>query len=143
MLGKYGETTKVVKREKKRAGKAQGSNETTQLMPGGDVLQVTVKSAPDTSDSGTQYDMSMFFEYIFDFLKAVEDSIRDGEVMAQMIKDDPKEHVIDLDAEIRKSQAKLGELSKILGHIASFRNKHGDQLFQGLAQAFTAINPKV
>lgn len=69
----------------------------------GDVLQVTVKSAPDTSESATQYDMSMFFQYIFDFLKAVEDSIRDGEVMARMIKDDSEERPVDLDAEIRKS----------------------------------------
>ena len=60
-----------------------------------------------------------------------------------MIKDDSEERPNDLDAEIRKSKARLGELSEILGHIASFRNKHCDQLFQGLAQAFTAINPQV
>jgi len=44
--------------------------------------------------------------------------------------------------EIRKSKDKLLELQQILGKISSFRNKHGDVLFKGIAQSFTQ-NPVI
>ena len=86
--------------------------------------------------------MDIFFEYIFNFLKVIEERIRDGQILTQLMKHSPEENYQSLELEIRKSKDKLQELQQILGKISSFRNKHCDVLFQGIAQSFTQ-NPVI
>jgi hypothetical protein len=87
---------------------------------------------------GTQTESDIFFEYILEFLRIVEERINSGEIAAEHLVpwDHPDSDYQRLEAEIRKSQEKLNELQQILGRIASLRNKGGDVFFRGLAKVF-------
>lgn len=91
---------------------------------------------PVKKDASTEIDQEKFFEYVWDFLKAVELSI--AEKLQNEANSNQKQQQ-EADDFWRKSMEKLLELQKLLSKISTMRNgKGGDVFFRGLAKTFYA-----
>ena len=83
----------------------------------------------------TQTCPELFFEYILDLLRTLDQKINSGEILAEHLLN-PDQELSVLEQELLKSREKLKELSQILGRIGSLRNGGGDVFFKGLAKIF-------
>lgn len=94
---------------------------------------------------GTQTDQQIFFEYILEFLRIIEERIKSGQIVIPDMPLDPEEQYLknmqEQQIEMERSRQKLKELEQILGRIGSLRlGRGGDVFFKSLAKAFQA-NP--
>ena len=53
-------------------------------------LQVSITKNLEMVDAESQYDMDIFFEYVFNFLKVIEERIQDGQILSQLMKNSPE-----------------------------------------------------